>query len=138
VAGKYPNYNSVIPFNNPIKIIVDRLMLLNSVRRVSVFCNQATNLIKLVFNEQQVNISAEDIDFSISAEETIPCQLEGNPITIGFKATYLIDILSNIDSSDVVIELSDPSRAALISPLENEENEEVLMLLMPMLLMDYD
>jgi DNA polymerase-3 subunit beta len=64
--------------------------------------------------------------------------LEGNPITIGFKATYLIDILSNIDSSDVVIELSDPSRAALISPLENEENEEVLMLLMPMLLMDYD
>jgi DNA polymerase-3 subunit beta len=138
VSGKYPNYNSVIPFNNPIKIIVDRLMLLNSIRRVSVFCNQATNLIKLVFSEQQVNISAEDIDFSISAEETIPCQLEGNPITIGFKATYLIDILSNIDFSDVVIELSEPSRAALIFPLENEENEEVLMLLMPMLLMDYD
>jgi len=138
VSGKYPNYNSVIPFNNPIKIIVDRLMLLNSIRRVSVFCNQATNLIKLVFSEQQVNISAEDIDFSISAEETIPCQLEGNAITIGFKATYLIDILSNIDSSDVVIELSEPSRAALIFPLENEENEEVLMLLMPMLLMDYD
>ena len=138
VSGKYPNYNSVIPFNNPIKIIVDRLMLLNSIRRVSVFCNQATNLIKLVFSEQQVIISAEDIDFSISAEETIPCQLEGNPISIGFKATYLIDILSNIDSSDVVIELSEPSRAALIFPLENEENEEVLMLLMPMLLMDYD
>lgn len=134
VEGRFPNYNAVIPQNNPRKVIVDRLGLLNALKRVSVFSNAGSNLIKLAFTQNQINISAQDIDFSISAEETIACQFEDEPINIGFKSTFLIEILSNIVSSDVVIELADSSRAGLILPFENEENENLLMLLMPMLL----
>lgn len=136
VEGKFPNYNGVIPKTNLYKIIVDRLTLMNALKRVSVFSNQASNLVKLDFNDNQINISAQDIDFSISAEETISCQFEGEPIKIGFKSSFLIEILNNISSSDVIIELTDPSRAGLILPFENEEGEDILMLLMPMLLND--
>ena len=134
VEGRFPNYNAVIPQNNPRKIIVDRLGLLNGLKRVAVFANAGSNLIKLAFMQNQINISAQDIDFSISAEETIACQFEDEPIDIGFKSTFLIEILSNITSADVIIELADSSRAGLILPFENEENEDLLMLLMPMLL----
>ena len=103
---------------------------------MSVFSNQASNLVKLAFSNNQIHISAQDIDFSISAEETISCQFEGDPIKIGFKSAFLIEILNNISASDVVLELTDPSRAGLILPFENEANEEILMLLMPMLLND--
>jgi len=136
VEGKYPNYNGVIPKQNSYKIIIDRLSILNALKRVSVFSNQGSNLIKLDFNSNQLNISAQDIDFSISAEETINCQFEGDPIKIGFKSSFLVEILGNISSAEVILEISDPSRAGLILPLENEENEEILMLLMPMLLND--
>ena len=136
VEGRFPNYSGVIPQNSTYKIILDRISLQNALKRVSVFSNQASNLIRLDFSANQVNISAQDIDFSISAEEIINCQFEGSPIKIGFKSSFLIEILNNIASSDVVLELSDPSRAGLILPFENEENEDVLMLLMPMLLND--
>ncbi len=136
VEGRFPNYNGVIPKNNPFKIIIDRVTLLNALKRVSVFANQASNLVKLAINANQIYISAQDIDFSISAEETISCQFEGDPIKIGFKSSFLIEILGNINASDVVMELSDASRAGLILPFENEENEDILMLLMPMLLND--
>jgi len=136
VEGRFPNYNGVIPKTNAYKIIIDRVSLLNALKRVSVFSNQASNLVKLDFNSNQIHISAQDIDFSISAEETINCQFEGDPIKIGFKSSFLIEILGNINSSDVIMELTDPSRAGLILPFENEENEDILMLLMPMLLND--
>ncbi len=136
VEGKFPNYNGVIPKSNLYRIIVDRLSLMNALKRVSVFSNQASNLVKLEFNQNQINISAQDIDFSISAEETISCQFEGDPIKIGFKSSFLVEILNNISSGDVVIELTDPSRAGLILPFVNEEGEDILMLLMPMLLND--
>ncbi len=136
VEGKFPNYNGVIPKTNLYKIIIDRLTLMNALKRVSVFSNQASNLVKLDFNDNQINISAQDIDFSISAEETISCQFEGDPIKIGFKSAFLVEILNNISSTDVMIELTDPSRAGLILPFENEEGEDILMLLMPMLLND--
>lgn len=136
VEGRFPNYNGVIPKTNPYKIIIDRATLLNALKRVSVFANQASNLVKLAFNGTQIHISAQDIDFSISAEETISCQFEGDPIKIGFKSSFLIEILGNINASDIVMELSDASRAGLILPFENEANEEILMLLMPMLLND--
>lgn len=136
LEGRYPNYNGVIPQNNPFKIIVDRITLLNSLKRVSVFSNQASNLIKLNFSNNQVHISAQDIDFSISAEEFIPCQYEGEPVKIGFKATFLIEMLSNLDSSDVILQLADPTRAGIILPFDIEEDGDVLMLLMPMLLND--
>jgi DNA polymerase-3 subunit beta len=137
VEGRFPNYNGVIPKENPYKIIVDRTTILNALKRVSVFSNQGSNLIKLAFSTNQIHISAQDIDFSISAEETINCQYESdNKINIGFKSSFLIEILNNIDASDVIFELADPSRAGLILPFENAENENVLMLLMPMLLND--
>lgn len=136
VEGRFPNYNGVIPKNNPHKLIIDRLEFMNTLKRVSLFSNQASNLIKLQINGTELNVSAQDIDFSVSAEEKVACQYEGEPMSIGFKSTFLIDILNNINSTEVVIELADPSRAGLILPLENEENENVLMLLMPMLLND--
>ncbi len=134
IEGRFPNYNAVIPQNNQNKIVVDRLSILNAARRVSVFANPGTGLIKLALNANKINISAQDIDFSTSAEETIECNYEGVPMSIGFKAPFLIDILAAVQSDDVVIELADPSKAGLILPFQNEENEDIVMLLMPMLL----
>ena len=135
VEGNYPSYNSVIPTDNQNKMIIDRMKFLNSLRRVSVFSNQASNLVKLHLTGNQVTISAQDIDFSISAYERIPCQYEGDEMDIGFKSVFLIEILTNLQSSDVVMELSDPSRAGLFLPLEQDnEDEDVLMLLMPMMI----
>jgi DNA polymerase-3 subunit beta len=136
VEGRYPNYNSVIPQNNPNSLTLDRLALLNALKRVSVFSNAASSLVKLQLSEDKIVVSAQDIDFLTSAEEMIPCSYSGNVMNIGFKAAFLIDILNNIPSSDVRIELSDPSRAGLILPVEKEENEDMLTLLMPMMLND--
>ena len=136
IEGRYPNYNSVIPQNNPYKATIDRQMLIGALRRVSIFSSQASSLIKLHLLANQLVISAQDVDFSTSAEETLICQYDGAPMSIGFKSTFLIDILNNISSNEVVIELADPSRAGVIVPAEQEENEDLLMLLMPMMLND--
>jgi DNA polymerase III subunit beta len=136
IEGRFPNYNSVIPQNNPHKVIIDRLSFLNALKRVSVFSNPASSLVKLQLKENQMKVSAQDIDFSTAAEELIACQFTGVELSIGFKATYLIEILNKINSTEVVVELADPSRAGLIIPAENEENEDLLMLLMPMMLND--
>ena len=136
IEGRYPNYNSVIPQNNPHKATIDRAAFISALRRVSVFSSQASSLIKLSLSENQMKISAQDIDFSTSAEETIICQYEGNAMSIGFKSSFLIDILNNLSAQNVVIELADPSRAGVIVPEEQEENEDILMLLMPMMLND--
>ncbi len=135
VEGNYPNYSSVIPSDNKNKILIDRLDIINSLRRVSVFSSQASNLIKLELTNNQINISAQDIDFSISAYEKIQCQYEGDEMAIGFKSTFLIEILNNLSSREVVIELSDPSRAGLLLPAEKDsDDEDLLMLLMPMMI----
>jgi DNA polymerase-3 subunit beta len=135
VEGNYPSYNSVIPVDNPNKLTIDRQEFLNSLRRVSVFSNQASNLVKLQLTGNQVTVSAQDIDFSISAYERIKCQYEGDEMEIGFKSTFLLEILSNLVSSDIVMELSDPTRAGILLPAEQEnESEDVLMLLMPMMI----
>lgn len=136
IEGRYPNYNSVIPQNNPHKVTVDRQMLVGALRRVSIFSSQASSLIKLRVEENKMVISAQDIDFSTSAEETQVCQYSGTPMSIGFKSSFLIDILNNISSEEIVIELADPSRAGVILPVTQEESEELLMLLMPMMLND--
>ena len=136
IEGRFPNYNAVIPQNNQNKITVDRQTILNAAKRVSVFANPGTGLIKLSLSENSSNISAQDIDVSTSAEETIECSYEGAPMNIGFKAPFLVEILAAVQSNDVVIELADPSKAGLILPFENEENEDIVMLLMPMLLND--
>ena len=136
IEGRYPNYNSVIPQNNPHKVTVDRQMLVGALRRVSIFSSQESSLIKLRMEENEMVISAQDIDFSTSAEETQVCQYAGNAMSIGFKSTFLIDILNNLSSSEVMIELADPSRAGVIIPVEQDKNEDILMLLMPMMLND--
>lgn len=136
IEGRYPNYNSVIPQNNENKVVLERQTFLNALKRVSVFSNQASNLIKLQLSNNNIIISAQDIDFSTAAEETIPCQYAGTSMNIGFKSSFLIEILNNIPSAEISLELSDPSRAGLIIPQENEENEDLLMLLMPMMLND--
>ncbi len=135
VEGNYPSYNSVIPTENPNKMVIDRLNFLNTAKRVSVFSNQASNLIKLKINENQLVVSAQDIDFSISAVEHLGCQYEGDEMEIGFKSTFLQEILTNITTTDVVMEMSDPSRAGLLLPSDSgEEEEDMLMLLMPMMI----
>ncbi len=135
VEGNYPNYNSVIPKNNPRKVTVDRVELYNTLKRVSVFSNQASNLVKLQFKGNQITVSAQDIDFSISAYEKIKCLYEGDDMEIGFKSVFLLEILANIASQDVMIELADPTRAGLFLPAEaDDEKEDLLMLLMPMMI----
>ena len=136
IEGRYPNYNSVIPQNNPHKVIVDRQQLIGALRRVSIFSSQASSLIKLRVLENQLVVSAQDMDFSTSAEESQVCQYVGSPMNIGFKSTFLIDILNNISSDEVVIELADPSRAGVLVPATQDDKEELLMLLMPMMLND--
>jgi DNA polymerase-3 subunit beta len=136
VEGRYPNYNSVIPVDNPNKVTLDRLNFLNAVKRVSVFSNPSSNLVKMQLSEDKIIITAQDIDYLTAAEEVITCQYAGSAMSIGFKAPFLVDILNNIPSTEVILELSDPSRAGIIIPVENEENEEMLTLIMPMMLND--
>ncbi len=134
VEGRYPNYNGVIPQNNPRKIIVDRQAFIGALKRVSIFANEASNLIKLHILPNEIQVSAQDLDFSVSAEEKLQCQYDGDEMSIGFKSSFLVEILKNIDSDDILMELADASRAGIILPLKNKENEDLLMLLMPMLL----
>jgi len=136
IEGRFPNYNAVIPQSNTNVVTVDRQTIINACKRVAVFANNGTAQLRLALSENQIKISAQDIDFSTSAEETIACSYNGMPMAIGFKAPFLIDLFSSITSADVQLKLADPARAGLILPAEHEENEDVLMLLMPMLLND--
>lgn len=136
IEGRFPNYNAVIPQGNQNVVTVDRQTMINACKRVAVFANNGTAQLRIAISENHLKISAQDIDFSTSAEEIIDCDYAGTPMAIGFKAPFLIDLLSSIGSSDVQLKLADPARAGLILPAENEENEDVLMLLMPMLLND--
>lgn len=135
LEGRFPNYNSVIPQNNPKKILIEKKELYNSLRRVSVMANQASNLVKFDVIENQIVISAQDSDYLMSGHETLSCQYEGENISIGFKSPFVLELLSNIESENVVIELSDPNRPGLFLPFEQEEEQEaLLMLLMPMMI----
>ena len=136
IEGRYPNYNLVIPKNNPNKIIVDRMSLIGALKRVSVFSSQASSLIKLRMEQDCLVVSAQDIDFSTSAEEKMVCQYGGAPMSIGFNSSFLLDILNNISADEVCIELADPSRAGVVVPVEQEDKEDLLMLLMPVMLND--
>lgn len=136
IEGRYPNYNSVIPTDNPFRVTADRLAFISALRRVSVFASQSSALIKIHVDQGTLTVSAQDLDFSTSAEEHIMCEYEGMPMSIGFNGPFLIDVLNSITSSDIVLELADPSRAGVITPAEQDENEDLIMLLMPMMLKD--
>ena len=135
IEGNYPNYNAVIPANNPNKVFVDRLELLNAIRRVAVCSNQSTNLIKLDISKGTINLTAQDLDFSVSAQESLLCDYEGEDIVIGFKSTFLIEILSNIETTTVLVELADSTRAGVFKPVYDQQpSNDTLMLLMPMMI----
>lgn len=134
IEGRYPNYNAVIPQNNPHKVLVDRVAFISALKRVAIFSSVANSQVKLSFSTNQINISTRDIDFSTAAEENLACEYNGSELQIGFKSLFLIDILNNIPSTQVILELADPSRAGLILPAEQAENEDLLMLLMPMVI----
>ena len=136
IEGRYPNYNSVIPQNNPNSLTIDRLTLLGVIRRVLPFASDSSQQVRLHIEPGKAVISSEDIDFYTSAKEEIACNYDGNPMDIGFKGTSLTEILSNLDCEEVVLQLADPSRPCLIVPTQQPENEDVLMLIMPMLLND--
>lgn len=136
IEGRYPNYNSVIPQNNPNKLTIDRKVLLGALRRVLPFASESSQLVRLQIGGSKLTVSSEDIDFYTSAKEEITCDYDGNAMSIGFKGPSLTDILNNLTSNDVTLELADPSRPCLIIPSEMPENEDILMLIMPMLLND--
>ncbi len=136
IEGRYPNYNSVIPQNNPNLLTVDRLSLLAALRRVQPFANDSSNLIRFHVEGGTLQLDAEDYDFSKTATERMLCEYNGQPMSIGFKGSSFIEILSNFDCSEVIIQLADPSRAGLVLPSEQPENQDVLMLMMPMLIND--
>lgn len=131
--GKYPNYNSVIPKNNPFRLTADRICLLNAVKRVSVFASVG-GLIKFDLRDNAILLKSQDVDFSTSAEEMVGCDYNGDSMTIGFNDARMIEVLNNITDDNVVIELSDPSRAGVFLPAEQENDEELLILLMPMMI----
>ncbi len=136
IEGRYPNYNSVIPQDNPNQLTIDRKVLIGALRRVLPFASESSQLVRLHLEAGKLEISSEDIDFSTSAKEEIPCDYNGNIMSIGFKGTSLSDILNNLASNEVELQLADPSRPCLIVPSEQPENEDILMLIMPMLLND--
>ena len=136
IEGRYPNYNSVIPQNNPNLLTVDRLSLLAALRRVQPFANDSSNLSRFHVEGGTLQLDAEDYDFSKTATERMLCEYNGQPMSIGFKGSSFIEILSNFDCSEVIIQLADPSRAGLVLPSEQPENQDVLMLMMPMLIND--
>jgi DNA polymerase III subunit beta len=137
IDEKYPDYENVIPKQNPNKLSIDRVSLVNSLKRVSVFANKTTHQIRLKITATELTISAEDLDYSNEAAEKIACEYEGEDMEIGFNAKFLQEMLNNLDSSSVVINLSQPNRAGLITPSEKEANEDILMLVMPVMLNSY-
>ena len=135
IEGNYPNYNAVIPTANPNKVLIDRIELLNGIKRVAVCSNQATNLIRMDVAGNTVNLTAQDLDFSVSAKESLSCSYDGEPITIGFKSTFLVEILANTETPTVQIELADSTRAGVFKPVyDDKQNSDTLMLLMPMMI----
>ncbi|MCB0808594.1 MAG: DNA polymerase III subunit beta [Flavobacteriales bacterium] len=135
IDGKYPNYEAVIPKKNPNKLTIDRGTFLSTIRRVSIFSNKTTHQVKLHINGSQLAVSAEDLDFANEANEKLTCAYEGEEMTIGFNSRFLIEMLSNLECENVVLEMSAPNRAGILLPgEEGEVGEDVLMLVMPVML----
>jgi len=135
IDGKYPNYEAVIPKENPNKLTVERGIFLNSVKRVSIFSSKTTHQIRLKMAGTELNISAEDIDYSNKAEERLACEYQGDDMQIGFNSRFLTEMLSNLNSNEVLIEMSLPNRAGILTPIDGvEEGEFITMLVMPVML----
>jgi len=135
IEGKYPNYEAVIPLSNPNKLVIDRLQLSSSLKRVSIFTNQSTNQVRMKISGQELIVSGEDTDYSNDAKERLSCNYEGEDIEIGFNSRFLLEMINNLENEMISLEMSEPSRAGLLFPVNNEnENEDILMLVMPVML----
>jgi len=134
IDGTYPNYEAVIPKENNNVLTIDRKSFLASVKRVSIFSNKTTHQVRLKISGSELNISAEDLDYANEAKERLTCQYEGEDIEIGFNSRFLVEMLNNLNSDQVQLLLSEPNRAGLLVPDGGDENEEVLMLVMPVML----
>ncbi|WP_455168919.1 DNA polymerase III subunit beta [Aegicerativicinus sediminis] len=135
IDGKYPNYEAVIPKENPNKLVIGRTQFLNSVKRVSIFSNKTTHQIRLKIAGAELNISAEDIDYSNKAEERLSCEYQGDDMQIGFNSRFLTEMLNNLSSDDVQLEMSLPNRAGILTPMDGlDDGERIIMLVMPVML----
>ncbi|MFW5687357.1 MAG: DNA polymerase III subunit beta [Bacteroidota bacterium] len=135
IEGKYPNYSAVIPLENPNKLTLDRSPFLNAIRRVSLFSNQATYQVKFKIAGTELHLMAEDLDYSNEARERLNCHFEGNDMEIGFNSKFMVEMLNNLETDQVVLEMSEPNRAGLILPLDDDnKDEDILMLVMPVML----
>jgi DNA polymerase-3 subunit beta len=135
IDGKYPNYEAVIPRENPNRLVIQRGQFLSSVRRVSIFSNKTTHQIRLKMAGAELNISAEDVDYSNKAEERLTCSYQGDDLQIGFNSRFLVEMLGNLDSEDVSLEMSLPNRAGILTPADGlDEGEQLIMLVMPVML----
>lgn len=135
IDGKYPNYEAVIPKENPNRLVIDRNQFLNSVRRVSIFSNKTTHQVRLKIAGAELNVSAEDIDYSNKAEERLTCSYHGDDMQIGFNSRFLTEMLNNLSSDEVSLEMSLPNRAGILTPADGlDEGEQITMLVMPVML----
>jgi len=134
IDARYPDYNAVIPVDNPNLLTIDRNDFQNSLKRIAIYANKTTNQVVLSINDGSLTISAQDLDFSNEATEQLSCTYTGDPLTIGFNAKFLIEMLGVLESEEVKMELSSSTRAGILLPTEEEEGEEILMLVMPVML----
>ncbi len=132
IKGNYPNYNRVIPESNPFVITVDREAFLNAMRRVAIFASKASNLVKLEVSQSGMKLAAQDLDYGTSAEERVICDYKGNDMVIGFNSLFTVEILSNLGGDSVVVKLSDPARPGIFEPFEQEPNQNIVTIQMPM------
>ena len=133
IEGRYPDYNMVIPVNNPNLMTIHRTDFLNSLKRIAIYANKTTNQVLIQIDGEQLHISSQDLDFSNEAQETITCTYDGVPIQIAFNAKFLIEMLTILSSTDVTLELSEPNRAGVIRPAEQDPASDLLMLVMPVM-----
>ena len=136
IEGNYPNYNAAIPNDNPNELTIDRKSLLSAIRRILPFASMSSQLIRFRLEAGMLELSSEDIDFATRAKESLVCEYTGSPLQIGFRGDFFTDILNSIDTDELKIKLGDPSRAGIVVPSKQPENEDVLMLIMPLLLND--
>lgn len=137
IDERYPDYENVIPQNNDNEMTINRLELLSSLKRIAIYANKTTHQVRLKISGNELHISAEDLDFSNEANEKLNCEHQGEDIEIGFNARFLIEMLNNLDADEVMLKLSAPNRAGLIVPKESDADEDVLMLVMPVMLNNY-
>ncbi|MCR6638838.1 MAG: DNA polymerase III subunit beta [Sporocytophaga sp.] len=137
IDERFPDYDNAIPANNPNKLTINRQDLLNSLKRISIYANKTTHQVRLKIAGSELQISAEDLDFSNEANERLSCEYEGDDMEIGFNAKFLIEMLNNLDCEAIDINLSAPNRAGILNPAKKDKNEDVLMLVMPVMLNNY-